>query len=427
MNENQNENEVFKNNSDDISSADYITCPSCGGKVSKTDEFCMHCGANLTAYNESGMKSIKENKKHSSRFVVWLITLAVALVLLIPVCSVLIPGFSVSTENNSDSSSEESNTTTAQVTTSIPELTTITRGTMKESTTVTTATEITTTPATTTTTEETTKATTTTTEATTKATTTTAESKIKETTATKTTTEAITTTTGVTTVATTATSKAAKTIEITFRDVPWGVSYTEAKALLSDLELWEMSGEELRTFSIDEIILGDYKGISFEKTDINIIGWASNSHISVAGYTTESVYLYFAYVPVNGVITKSVDDSALYGARYEFEPEDLSKASSDLKSKLSSLYGEPDSYMTDSDDSGNKYTYYFWTGANDTEVVLKIRDSSESIFSFYDDEIYISYVWLKGDELLQTACDTLIQNEKDAESDVYGDGSTGGL
>ncbi len=395
MEENKNENEVLENNSEDVSSTDYATCPSCGGVVSKGDKFCLHCGAKLTQDDEYGMKAVIEDKKHSSGIVAWLITLVVIVVLFVPICSFLIPLVSVSTSDDSNSSSAS---TTAQVTTSVPELTTITRGTTKE-TTVTTVTETTTSPATTTTKETTTKATTTTTEPTT-------ESSPK---------------------ITFATSVQNKTVEITFRDIPWGTSYADAKELLSDLDLWKLTGESYKTYSVEDITLGDYKGISFEKNDINIIGNTWNSHIDVAGYTTEDITLFFAYVPVDGVLTKTEEDSALYGARYEFKPENLSEAADDLEEKLSSLYGEPDSTKTDSDIWGNKYTYITWTGKRNTEVVMKICDSSQCSLSFYYDEIYISYVWLKGDELLQTACDTLIQNEKDAESEVYGNGSTGGL
>ncbi|MCD7846794.1 MAG: zinc-ribbon domain-containing protein [Oscillospiraceae bacterium] len=395
MEENKNEQNSLESTTQESNSTNGMFCPSCGSRISEGSSFCSHCGAKLNSDKDSGMKTISEKKKHSSGIVAWLITLAVVLILLVPICSFLIPLVSVSTSDDSNSSSTS---TTTQVTTSVPELTTITRGTTKE-TTVTTVTETTTTPATTMTTETTTKATTTTTVPTT-------ESSPK---------------------ITFATSVQNKTVEITFRDIPWGTSYADAKELLSDLDLWKLAGESYKIYSVEDITLGDYKEISFEKNDINIIGNTWNSHIDVAGYTTEDITLFFAYVPVDGVLTKTEEDSALYGARYEFKPENLSEAADDLKEKLSSLYGEPDSTKTDSDIWGNKYTYITWTGKRNTEVVMKICDSSQCSLSFYYDEIYISYVWLKGDELLQTACDTLIQNEKDAESKVYGDGSTGGL
>lgn len=218
------------------------------------------------------------------------------------------------------------------------------------------------------------------------------------------------------------------TEEITFRDVPWGSSYTEVNSLLSDLNLWNLVGELYRTYSVDEIILGDYEGLDFEINDINIIAYASNDEINVAGYTTDEICLFFSYVPVDGILTRSEEDSALYGARYRFEPNNLSEMTQDLTEKLSSLYGEPDEIKTDSHWLYNvQYEYIYWYGANDTEVVLKSVDASGDETDLYDDEIYISYVWTKGDELLQIASDTLSQNNKDAEAELYGNGSTDGL
>ena len=215
--------------------------------------------------------------------------------------------------------------------------------------------------------------------------------------------------------------------EILFRDVPWGTSYTEANSLLSDLDLWNLSGEAFQTKSIDDITLGDYKGIDFEYTDINIIANAMNGEVEVAGYTTDSVELDFAYVPNNGVLNKTEDESALYGAQYTFLPRNLSEMSADLINKLSSLYGEPSETKNDSDWLGLKYTYTFWKGANDTEVVLRTQDASADMTDLYDDEIVISYVWLKGDELLQAASDTLAGTANANESAVYGNDLTNGL
>lgn len=216
-------------------------------------------------------------------------------------------------------------------------------------------------------------------------------------------------------------------IEITFRDIPWGTSFTEANSMLPDLDLWAINGESYKTMSIDDIVLGDYKGLDFEYSDINIIGFSIDDEIDVAGYTTSEVNLYFAYIPVNGVLTKTEEDSALYGARYVFEPKNLNDMSEDLISKISNLYGEPAKTTYDTDIFGGKYTYVYWYGQNDTELVLRIEDYSEDTVGLSDDQIVVSYVWLKGDELLQTASDILKEEAISQESNVYGNGSTNGL
>lgn len=83
------------------------------------------------------------------------------------------------------------------------------------------------------------------------------------------------------------------------------------------------------------------------------------------------VELYFSYIPVDGILTKTEEDSALYGARYEFDTQNLNAMSSDLVSKLTSLYGEPSKITSKSDIYKKEYTYTYWYGANDTVIVLK--------------------------------------------------------
>jgi len=215
--------------------------------------------------------------------------------------------------------------------------------------------------------------------------------------------------------------------EILFRDIPWGTNYTEVDEMLGELNLWALSGESFRTFSTDEIILGDYQGIDFDYNDINIIANAYNGEVDVAGYTTRDVVLYFSYIPVDGILTKTEEDSALYGARYEFDTQNLNAMSSDLVSKLTSLYGEPSKTTSKSDIYKNEYTYTYWYGANDTVIVLKTQNTEKDTTNLYEDEIIISYVWLKGDELLQNASDLLKEEAIQKEEDVYGNDSTGGL
>ena len=215
--------------------------------------------------------------------------------------------------------------------------------------------------------------------------------------------------------------------EILFRDVPWGTNYTKVDEILGELNLWALSGEAYRTFSTDEIILGDYQGIDFEYGDINIIANASNDEIDVAGYKAKDIVLYFSYMPVDGVLTKEDEDSALYGAQYKFDTQNLDEMSSDLVSKLTLLYGEPSKTTQKTDIYLNRYTYTYWFGEKDTVIVLKTQNTEDDTTGLYDDEIIISYVWLKGDELLQNASDILKQEAVDKEAEVYGNGESNGL
>lgn len=217
------------------------------------------------------------------------------------------------------------------------------------------------------------------------------------------------------------------TVEITFQDISWGESFTTVDEKMSNLNLMNISGESFMTMSVDEITLGDYKGIDFEYSDINIVGSALNKEIEVAGYTTSEVQLFFAYVPVDGVLTKTENDSSFYGARYTFEPQDLNKMKDDLVTKLSSLYGEPAKTTKDTDIFENEYTYTYWYGLNDTELVLKTLDATNDTTAVYTNQIMISYAWRKGDELLQNASNILKKEAQEKESAVYDNADTNGL
>lgn len=215
--------------------------------------------------------------------------------------------------------------------------------------------------------------------------------------------------------------------EIIFKDIPWGTSYTEVDRILPELNMMSMNGESFRTFSTDEIVLGDYQGIDFEYNDINIVGICSNDEIEVAGYTTSDVSLYFAYIPVDGILTKTENDSALYGAQYVFIPQNLDEMSNDLIEKLSSVYGEPCERINDKDMWDNEYEYVYWYGQNNTELVMKIVNTQNDTTGVYENEIVLSYVWRDGDKLLQQASDILKQEEIRKEEEVYGNDSVEGL
>lgn len=215
--------------------------------------------------------------------------------------------------------------------------------------------------------------------------------------------------------------------EITFRDIPWGTAFPAVDEQLGSWELWNMNDELLKTYSADDILLGDYKGIDFEYSGMNIISNAFNGEQSVAGYTTSGIKLYFAFLPVDGYLTYDESDTALYGAQYEFKPTNREEMYNDLTNKLSELYGEPAKVTDDSDMWGNAYTYTYWYGANDTELVLRCTDATNDTTDFYDDEIFVSYVWRGGDDLLQQGSDAIKKEKSDKEDAAREVGSSDGL
>jgi len=148
--------------------------------------------------------------------------------------------------------------------------------------------------------------------------------------------------------------------EILFRDIPWGTSYSEVDKILEEMSLMGVSGDGRKTYSVDDIILGDGSGIDFEYNDIKIIALPTYDKVDVGGYMTEDIMLFFSYVPVEGVLTKEESDSALYGAQYEFEVQNMEAMTTDLVSKLTSIYGEPGKVVKETGRYDIQYTYTYW-------------------------------------------------------------------
>lgn len=221
--------------------------------------------------------------------------------------------------------------------------------------------------------------------------------------------------------------KTIQSAEIIFKDISWGTSFQEIDEKLEAWDLWNISGENYKECSVDEILLGDYKGIDFEYNGINVISNAFNGEQEVAGYTTSEITLYFSYLPVEGYLTYEEKDTALYGAQYKFEPVNLQDMYEDLKQKLINIYGEPSKQTEDVDLWKNKYTYTYWYGANDTELVMRSLNSENDTTDLYEDEIYITYAWRNGDNLLKNASNAVKKEKSDKEKAVQGNQDGSGL
>ena len=211
--------------------------------------------------------------------------------------------------------------------------------------------------------------------------------------------------------------------EILFRDIPWGTNFNDTCTFIPEADLYGSTMEGLSAETVENVLNGlkygddnDYDGaICFCASPF------VSPNIDVAGYPIYSMNLYYTYSVENG-ISFDEGNTVMYGAQYEFEePQDLDLMYSDLSSKLSEIYGEPSDTSNYTSPFGTKEQYTSWYGANDTSVALKSYD--------YGDEtsVYISYAWLKGDELLEEADNALSDNKKDEESQIYGNGSTNGL
>lgn len=215
--------------------------------------------------------------------------------------------------------------------------------------------------------------------------------------------------------------------EILFRDINWGISYSEVKNILYEYDWYTMYHDSMMTRSVDEILLGDYKGIDFPNAGFNMIAMPfTDREVDVAGYITSGLDLYLAFPVIDGEMVQDEENAIFYGARYEFEPEDTEKMYGDLKNKLSSLYGEPIKDRSETDWIDIVTYTTVWEGANDTYVSL-VADDVPNEEELWPDSLFISYAWGKGDDYLKSASDAISKKALEEEASAYGNENVDGL
>ena len=210
--------------------------------------------------------------------------------------------------------------------------------------------------------------------------------------------------------------------EILFKDVPWGTSFTEVKEnYIPELSWDSMHGDWMRVLTIGDITADSYDSGKF-KNNVLCLDTYSIDSVEVAGYEVSQSDLYYAFVPVEGIVTHEDSDTSLYCAEYEIEPVDLDSAFDDLFEKMKSVYGEPDTSKTYSIFVDCENLLYYWYGANDTMAVLKKEPYVEG-----EGAVHIYYAWKNGDKLLHVADDVVSGVKSDEESNIYGNDNTDGL
>lgn len=200
-------------------------------------------------------------------------------------------------------------------------------------------------------------------------------------------------------------------VEILFRGNEWGSTYQEVKKSYPNEILWSLPDSE-KPYCVEYRLFGDDKVHKYD-TDVGCrvkpydFSLEENNFIA-AGYPVIESNLYLAYVPENnGLIDHNNPNTALYCASYSIKPNDMEFVYSDLTIKLSSLYGKPGFEFVKN--KGEKYEmrYLSWFGINDTVVSLVWNGNTY---------INIRYGWLKGNELLAKAYESLLLEEKMTDS-----------
>lgn len=219
----------------------------------------------------------------------------------------------------------------------------------------------------------------------------------------------------------------AEKVEILFNEVHFGSCLLDTINMLKKEDLMELSNFIMpEPVSVNSMLgikvpLDDrFYDNKYYNNNVGGVVRPSKSGISVAGYETEDCILLFSAIEKDGDYILSDEYSALYAAEYTIKPNNIKDAKEDLKTKIASIYGEPDSIR---EIEPNVYTvetieYIYWYGANDTVLVLYVDDY---------DVLHISYVWLGGEDLLSAALNYAENQLSESAESVYGNGDTSGL
>ncbi len=201
---------------------------------------------------------------------------------------------------------------------------------------------------------------------------------------------------------------------ITFRGIPFGLTYAEAKPLLVDegflFDEYHGGYHTLMT----SLIRGRSQGISEYVTL-----WSSTQktdNLKIAGYDCTSVSVYFSENPDDGG-KMSWENRLFMLANYSFNVMDLDAVFDDFKDKLLAIYGEPDESLSEKN-------YIYWLAQDNTFVCLKKRFIGKgSMFN----EIAVYYGTFDGTKWLQRVMEVKTKEALDKEHQLLNNGNTDGL
>jgi len=167
--------------------------------------------------------------------------------------------------------------------------------------------------------------------------------------------------------------------EITFRGLPMGSSIQAVKDKLME------DGIDPSEFSIDENEgMDNFFSSSYEEKFKHVItedgGYSFSIYsvpkdFKVAGYDVAYIWMDFMYKVVDGIPIKDMELAGLTKARYIIEVVDELAVYSDIKEKLTKLYGTPVERKDD-----DETDMAIWYGTNDTVVYCQWDDDEVRIY-----------------------------------------------
>lgn len=172
--------------------------------------------------------------------------------------------------------------------------------------------------------------------------------------------------------------------EIRFHGMAFGATVAEAR---ETEELWLSKGNEMTYHDFEHLLSGETWAIEQQAGVSKVYLEEDLSGADVAGYPCSFGLAMFYRPVIDGRLCEDDEQAILCGAFYDLFPNsgDMKAIAADLKDKLTTLYGKPET----------KNNLTTWHGANQVDVVLYVAKNSN--------QIRLCYLWQGAQEGIDEA------------------------
>ena len=233
--------------------------------------------------------------------------------------------------------------------------------------------------------------------------------------------------------------------EIMFRGIPWGsaADYTCDKLNKDGLSLFLTTPEDysaIATYRVKNMVSASMYGNASSEQGLTAFALEYPMDLKVAGYNPSTVMTFFVYRPHEEELVYDLKYTAFYAGLYTFIPENIDGMFSDLKEKLTSVYGEfvheggseiieeilgEKTFMWSSFEPDQKVAVWETDESYLFLISNKMPDGADP--TFYRDSISIVYAAKESDKWIDEALDAQKRTNGRLEEEKYGDGDTDGL
>ncbi|MGN0752977.1 MAG: hypothetical protein ACI4ME_00860 [Aristaeellaceae bacterium] len=172
--------------------------------------------------------------------------------------------------------------------------------------------------------------------------------------------------------------------EIRFRGMAFGATVAEAR---KTEELSLSKGNDCIYHDFEHLLSGETWTREQQDDNSEVYLDADLDYVDVAGYPCYFGFAMFYRPVIDGRLCEDDEQAILYGAFYDLYPNssDMESSADDLKNKLTTLYGKPETQ--------NNLTT--WHGANQVDVIMYVAKNSN--------HIRLSYLWWGAQEGIDEA------------------------